>query len=184
MMNPRLKPIYNLIDKYYLDNQSLYAVLLKHSEDVAKKAIQIAEKHPELNANKDFIEEAALLHDIGIFRTNAPSIYCYGNEPYICHGIIGAEIVKKEGLGQYARVCARHTGTGVYITEIIEQKLPLPQIDLIPETIEEKIICFADKFFSKTKLDTEKTVQQVRISLKKFGDDSVKRFEDWCKIFL
>ena len=69
-------------------------------------------------------------------------------------------------------------------TEIIEQKLPLPQIDLIPETIEEKIICFADKFFSKTKLDTEKTVQQVRISLKKFGDDSVKRFEDWCKIFL
>ena len=114
MMNPRLKPIYNLIDKYYLDNQSLYAVLLKHSEDVAKKAIQIAEKHPELNANKDFIEEAALLHDIGIFRTNAPSIYCYGNEPYICHGIIGAEIVKKEGLGQYARVCARHTGTGVY----------------------------------------------------------------------
>ena len=183
-MSNRLEQVYALIDKYYSDNPALRNVLLVHSEEVAKKALKIVDRHPELNADRDFVEEAALLHDIGIVKTNAPSIFCFGNEPYIRHGIIGAEIVEREGLAQYARVCARHTGTGLPACEIIEQNLPLPHIDLVPETVEEQIICFADKFFSKTKLNQEKSVEQVKISLRKFGEDSVKRFEEWCKMFL
>ncbi len=183
-MSNRLEQVYALIDKYYSDNPALRNVLLVHSEEVAKKALKIVDRHPELNADRDFVEEAALLHDIGIVKTNAPSIFCFGNEPYIRHGIIGAEIVEGEGLPQYARVCARHTGTGLPANEIIEQNLPLPHVDLVPETVEEQIICFADKFFSKTKLNLEKSVEQVRISLRKFGDDSVSRFDEWCKMFL
>jgi len=183
-MSNRLRQIYALIDKYYSDNSALRNILLVHSEDVAKKALMIVDQHLELNADRDFVEEAALLHDIGIVKTNAPSIFCFGNEPYIRHGILGAEIVNAEGLGQYARVCSRHTGTGLPANEIIEQNLPLPHMDLVPETIEEQIICFADKFFSKTKLNQEKSVEQVKMSLRKFGDDSVKRFEKWCKMFL
>ena len=183
-MSNRLRQIYALIDKYYSDNSALRNILLVHSENVAKKALMIVDQHLELNADRDFVEEAALLHDIGIVKTNAPSIFCFGNEPYIRHGILGAEIVNAEGLGQYARVCSRHTGTGLPANEIIEQNLPLPHMDLVPETIEEQIICFADKFFSKTKLNQEKSVEQVKMSLRKFGDDSVKRFEKWCKMFL
>ncbi len=176
--------IYLLIDKYYAGNPPLHNILLKHSEAVTEKALKIIDNHPQISVNRDFVEEAAMLHDIGVCMTNAPTIHCYGKEPYIRHGIIGADIVKKEGMPQYARVCARHTGTGLTASEIIENDLPLPHIDLIPETLEEQIICFADKFFSKTKLNSEKTVEQVRKSLLKFGEQSVSRFDYWCRIFL
>ena len=88
------------------------------------------------------------------------------------------------GWHRHARVCERHTGTGLPASEIIEQNLPLPHIDLVPETIEEQIICFADKFFSKTKLNVEKTQEQARRSLEKFGGQTVQRFDHWCVLFL
>jgi uncharacterized protein len=53
-----------------------------------------------------------------------------------------------------------------------------------PVSIEEEIICFADKFFSKTRLKTEKTVEQARRSLEKFGEEGLKKFDAWCVKFL
>jgi uncharacterized protein len=53
-----------------------------------------------------------------------------------------------------------------------------------PVSIEEQIICFADKFFSKTKLDREKSVEQARRSLEKFGAEGLVTFDAWCKQFL
>ena len=173
-----------LLNKYTEGNPDLRHILITHSRSVADKALAIVDAHPELGADRRFVEEAAMVHDIGIVRTNAPGISCFGTEPYICHGILGAEIVTAEGYPQFARVCARHTGTGLPLSEIIAQNLPLPHIDLVPETIEEQIICFADKFFSKTKLDIEKTPEQARKSLEKFGPDSVARFNHWLAIFL
>ena len=180
----RMALINDLLRKYCAENDALYHILYKHSRDVADKALRIIHLHPELNADSDFVEEAAMLHDIGIVKTNAPAIECHGTEPYIKHGILGAQIVKDEGLSEYVRVCERHTGTGLTKQEIIGRDLPLPHIDLVPESIEEQIICFADKFFSKTKLGIEKSPQQVRKSLEKFGNQSVIQFNSWCKLFL
>ena len=180
----RMILINELLRKYCGNNDALFHILYKHSRDVADKALKITYMHPELNANRDFVEEAAMLHDIGIVMTNAPSIECHGSEPYIKHGILGAKIVKDEGIGEYARVCERHTGTGLTKKEIINHNLPLPHINLIPESIEEIIICFADKFFSKTKLDIEKTTEQVRKSLEKCGKQSVEKFNKWCMKFI
>lgn len=176
-MNPQ-----DIIDKYCKEDK-LRHILLTHSRAVADKALDIARKHPELNADEQFIEEAALLHDIGCLKVNAPAIECHGTEPYIRHGILGAEILRCEGLERHALVCERHTGTGLTLQQIIEQDLPLPHRDMQPISIEEQIICFADKFFSKTHLETEKTVEQVRYSLEKFGIDGLKKFEDWCRSF-
>lgn len=53
-----------------------------------------------------------------------------------------------------------------------------------PVSIEEQIICFADKFFSKTRLDSEKSVEQARRSLEKFGEEGVVKFDAWCERFL
>jgi uncharacterized protein len=53
-----------------------------------------------------------------------------------------------------------------------------------PVSIEEQIICFADKFFSKTRLNTEKTVEQARRSLEKFGTEGLIKFDKWCAMFL
>lgn len=171
-----------IIDKYYPDNE-LKRILLLHSKQVANKAIEIVDIHPELNADREFVEEAAMLHDIGIIRCNAPGIQCFGTEPYICHGTIGAEMLRGEGFPRHARVCERHTGAGLSIAEIIAQNLPVPHHDLMPESIEEQIICYADKFFSKTRLGQEKTLEQAIRSLSKFGNEGVARFVRWSEIF-
>lgn len=106
-------------------------------------------KHPELNLDTVFLEEAAMLHDIGIFLTHAPGIQCFGTEPYICHGYLGAGLVRKEGFPRHALVCERHTGAGLSLKDIMDQKLPVPHREMLPVSMEEQVICFADKFFRK-----------------------------------
>ncbi|WP_288318598.1 HDIG domain-containing metalloprotein [Xylanibacter caecicola] len=172
-----------IVDKYYKGNAELKDILVRHSMSVAQKALRIVAAHPELGADRDFVYEASMLHDIGIIYTDAPGIKCYGTEPYIRHGILGADLLRKDGLPAHARVCERHTGAGLSLEDIVSQNLPLPHISLLPETTEEKIICYADKFFSKTRLDTEKTVEQAARSLAKFGDEGVGRFMEWSRMF-
>ena len=175
---------YNLIiQKYYNGNPELLKILLKHSKAVADKAIAIAEAHPELPIDRQFLLEAAMVHDIGIIKTNAPDIQCFGTEPYIRHGVLGAEMMRAEGYPLNARVCERHTGAGLSLKEIEEQSLPLPHEDLLPETLEEKLICYADKFFSKTRLDREKTLEQAERSVAKHGEEGLRRFKEMEEIF-
>ena len=172
-----------IIDKYYPEDNELRHILITHSQSVARRALQIVSSHPELQLNAQFVEEASMLHDIGIFLTDAPGIQCYGAQPYICHGRLGAEIMRKEGFEQHARVCERHTGAGITKAQVIGQHLPLPEQDFLPETLEEKVICYADKFFSKTKLDREKNIGQAEKSLMKFGEEGVERFREWERLF-
>lgn len=173
-----------IIDKYYPDSNQLKEILLTHSQSVATKSLQIADNHPELQLNKEFLYEAAMLHDIGIFLTDAPDIYCTGSHPYICHGYLGAELVRTEGFPQHALVCERHTGAGLSLNDIIRQSLPVPHHEMLPVSLEEQVICFADKFFSKTHLDTEKTIEKAHKSVSKYGEEGRKRFEYWCTVFL
>jgi uncharacterized protein len=173
-----------LIQKHYDPESELYRILLVHSILVTAKALRLArdflENHPKTSVDLSFIEEAAMVHDIGIFRCNAPEILCTGTEPYIRHGIIGREIIEQEGYPRHAVVCERHTGVGITRDEIIQQELSLPKRDLMPISIEEKIICLADKFYSKKpkRLYKEKTIGKIRKSLKKRGARITRRFDD------
>ena len=124
-----------------------------------------------------------MLHDIGLCRCNAPGIKCYGTEPYICHGFIGGQMMRAEGFPRHARVCERHTGAGLTKDEIIKQQLPLPHQDFLPETLEEQVICYADKFYSKTRLNHEKSFEEALRSLQKFGEEGVLRFREWKNLF-
>ena len=168
-----------IIHRYCEGNPALEDILLKHSSDVAKRALKIADKHPEFNIDKQFLYEAAMLHDIGIINVDAPSISCFGTEPYIKHGLLGGEILRKEGFPAHARVAERHTGTGLTRENILQQSLPLPPADYVPETLEEQIICYADKFYSKTRLEEEKTYESALSSLRKFGEEGLMVFENW-----
>ena len=159
-------------------------ILLTHSRSVADKALQIADRHPELHLDRNFLYEGAMLHDIGIFLTKAEPIFCFGDKPYICHGYLGADLMRGEGHPRHALVCERHTGAGLSLEQIIAQDLPVPHRDMVPVSMEEQVICFADKFFSKTHLEREKTVEKARKSLEKYGEAGVKRFDGWCKSFL
>lgn len=173
-----------IIDKYYPEETERKRILITHSKSVAQRALQIADLHPELSLDREFLEEAAMLHDLGIFACDAKAIDCHGTEPYIRHGIIGADILRKEGFPQHARVCERHTGTGLPAHHIEMLQLPLPPyVDYCPETLEEKIICYADKFYSKTHLNQCKTMEQAYRSLMKFGHDTAERFKQWHQEF-
>ncbi|RGN50401.1 MULTISPECIES: HD domain-containing protein [unclassified Bacteroides] len=174
----------NIIDKYYPEENELKRILLTHSRSVADKALWIADKHPELNLDKAFLEEAAMLHDIGIFLTDAPGIFCFGDKPYICHGYLGADLLREEGFPRHALVCERHTGAGISAESIIKQDLPIPHREMLPVSMEEQVICFADKFFSKTRLEKEKSVEGALKSISKYGEDGIKRFNTWCERFL
>lgn len=173
-----------LIDKYYPEENELKHILLIHSRSVADKALALARLHPELKLDLQFIEEAALLHDIGIFLTDADGIHCYGSHPYICHGYLGADLVRKEGYPRHALVCERHTGAGLSLKAIEERNLPIPHREMVPVSLEEQLICFADKFYSKTKLDKEKSLEKARKSIERHGEEGLERFDNWCRLFL
>ena len=173
-----------IINKYYPEDNEQKRILLTHSKSVAQKALQIADLHPELNLDREFLEDAAMFHDIGIFACDAAAIHCFGKEPYIRHGIIGAELMRQEGYPEIARVCERHTGTGLPAHQIEMLNLPLPPYtDYCPETMEEKVVCYADKFYSKTHLDRCRTVKEAYRSLLKFGNDTAERFMQWSRMF-
>ena len=168
-----------IIEKYYIKGSELYNILVNHSEHVKNKALEIALNHPEMHLDRQFIAEAAMLHDIGIFMCDAPRIFCHGSKTYIEHGYLGANLLRKEGLFKHALVCERHTGVGISLEMILKNKLPLPHRDLMPQTKEEQLICYADKFYSKTKLNETLSVQKIRTYLTHYGEEEVIRFNSW-----
>lgn len=172
-----------IIEKYYpIDTEGHY-VLVKHSEDVRAKALEVAAKHPELKLDTEFISEAAMLHDIGIFLCDAPRIFCHGTHQYIEHGYLGADLLKTLGLPLHALVCERHTGVGLSLKTIQAAGLPLPQRDMLPVSLEEQVICYADKFYSKTQLNEAHDVERIRIYLSRFGESEVRKFDEWHVLF-
>ncbi|HXW69028.1 MAG TPA: HD domain-containing protein [Dissulfurispiraceae bacterium] len=177
--------VISIIKKYYPSGSQAYSLLLKHSRLVTEKALHVAGRVRSLGPDLNFIEEASMLHDIGIFLTNAPHIGCYGDRPYICHGYLGRELLEKEGLQEHAAVCERHVGAGLTVSDIQTGKLPLPLRAMAPVTLEEKIICFADKFYSKVKDNTgdEKTISQIRSELRRYGAGKLQQFEEWLVFF-
>ncbi len=178
-----------IINSYYPKDSKLRDILYVHSQNVADYAMNILNRHPEIKADRQFVYAAAMLHDIGIIRCNAEGIECFGTDPYICHGTIGARMLREESgisseeVEPFARVCERHTGTGLTKEQIMSRNLPLPPMDLIPETLEEQLICYADKFFSKTHPDRQKTYDHVEHSLMKFGKECVCKFREWHMLF-
>lgn len=172
-----------IIEKYYTPGSLAHHALVTHSRLVAQKALALAARHPELGLDTTFVEEGAMLHDIGIFYTDAPDIGCHGDKPYICHGYMGADLLRAEGLPRHALVCERHTGTGFTKEAIERQSLPLPRRDMVPVTLEEKLITYADTFYSKSDLTHERSREEARRKLARFGEVPAQRFEEWSRLF-
>ncbi len=174
-----------IIKKYVPFGSLAYDMLVDHSFAVMEKALSVAESAKGLHPDLIFIREAALLHDIGIVMVHEPRLGCSGNKPYICHGYLGRQLLEREGYPRHALVCERHIGTGITVRDIDTHNLPLPRRDMQPLSIEEKIICYADKFFSKRKgwLCNEKSISDVRIEIEKFGLEKLKSFEKLHVLF-
>lgn len=160
---------YQIIAHYYRPGTLVYHILVEHSERVAQLALALADRLEGQDINRQLLYEAAMLHDIGIVYTDAMGISCYGREPYVRHGYLGATLLRRDwGLEVHARVCERHTGSGVSEEERITLRLPLPKGIYLPETLEEKLICYADCFYSKTHLNRQKGYEEVRQKMMAF----------------
>ncbi len=172
----------HILSRHYRMDSPLGRTLLRHSKQVRDKALAAAQKVAYLNPDRQFIAQAAMLHDIGICQTAAAKLGCTGPAPYIRHGIIGRKILEAYGLTAHALVCERHVGVGISRQDIRKQNLPLPQRDMLPITLEEIIICYADKFFSKSNGGTAHSLAAVISELQPFGPDKVERFMQWHRL--
>jgi uncharacterized protein len=180
----RVDPL-RIITKYYKPDSLAFAILLEHGRLVAGKCLDIAANIYDLDPDISLLEEAAILHDIGIIFTDAPAIGCFGKSDYLCHGYIGRELLEREGFPLHALVCERHVGVGLSADDIVHHNMPLPVRDMLPLTLEEKIVCYADKFYSKKKDAPceERSIEEVRESIRKYGREKLQRFDDMTFLF-
>lgn len=182
-MEQQTVDITGLFDKYYSGQRNLRNVVWIHSEQVARKALDIINRL-KLPVDREFVYCGAMLHDIGVVCCNAPDIGAFGSLPYICHGTEGRRMLEEEGLSKLALICERHTGSGLTCKQIEETNLPIPHRDMLPLTLEEKLICYADKFFSKSgDLYEEKPLQKIVDQLSRHGNDTVSRFLELHELF-
>lgn len=165
-----------IVDKYYPEGSRLRDIYLRHSRSVADLALAINEAKA-LGLDPARVEEAAMLHDVGIFLTRAEALDCHGDAPYIAHGYLGADLLRAEGYPEEdARVAERHTGTGLTFAEAFRLGLPEDR-NYMPETELERLVAYADKFYSKSGDMERKSLAQVRRSLGRHGSDTLARFE-------
>lgn len=186
-----------LITKFYSKETDVRRILVQHSTQVAARALRISAAHPELCLDVDVLYFGGMLHDIGIGHCDAPGIGCYGQQPYLLHGPIGAQMLREEAvllcdkgreseatlLYRVARICERHTGTGLRRNDFKQLNLPIPDTDLLPQTLEEEVICYADKFYSKSHLERERTIEQTAASMERFGKHHREQFIQWAQRF-
>jgi uncharacterized protein len=177
----------DILAKFYDRRSKAFEILVEHGQQVAHRALSAAEKVAHLRPDLDFIQKAAMLHDIGILHTDSPGFDCHGQHPYICHGFLGRWLLDDIGLPEYGLVCERHVGVGISRADIKSFNLPLPERDMLPVSIEEQLICYADKFFSKNgkgqKQNGEKSIEHIVQSLQPYGQDKVERFQRWLEMF-
>lgn len=158
-----------IIDKYYPEGTPLRDIYLRHARSVADLAEELRSRYmPDLDPGQ--VRAAAMMHDIGIFLTSAPAIHCNGSEPYILHGPLGADLLRREGAPEWmAAVAERHTGVGIG--------------DLVPRTPLEKLVCYADKFYSKSGSMQRKSLAEVERSIARFGPDNLDAFRRLHALF-
>lgn len=182
-----------IIDKYYPAGSRLRDIYVRHCSSVADLALEIA-KSKELPLDPDDIRAGAMLHDIGIFLTDADGIDCHGTLPYLAHGMAGADLLRKEEYPEWtARIAERHTGAGLTASDIDRLnhrfaeagngfRLPSER-SYMPETQLEQLICYADKFYSKSGDMQMKPIDRVRASMGKFGEEALVRFNRLDALF-
>jgi len=139
--------------------------VIRHCRAVAEIAVKIALKCRErgIPVDLELIRIGALLHDLGRSKTHS-----------VHHPIVGAKIAEELGLPEaIIRIIKRHIGGGLTAEEAAE--LGWPVENYLPETLEEKIVTYADKLVDGDKVvPLEKTIEEFK---RKLGEDhpSIKR---------
>jgi uncharacterized protein len=109
--------------------------VINHCLAVTALALEIGKKIQARGHNVDLalVEAGALLHDLGRSKTHG-----------VEHGLVGGQIAQSIGLPEsVVHIIQRHVGAGITAEEA--DWLEFPQGNYVPTSIEEKIVCYADK---------------------------------------
>lgn len=115
--------------------------VINHCIAVADLALETASKleGKGLKINTDLVEAGALLHDLGRSKNHT-----------VDHAVIGAQIAQSIGLPEpVINIIKRHVGAGITAEEA--QWLGWPKDVYTPQTLEEKIVSYADKLIDQSK---------------------------------
>jgi uncharacterized protein len=177
---------FSIIQKYIALDSLMYSIYVPHVTLVTAKALGIARAKGLSGESLRFIEEAGMLHDIGIVKVDSEKLGCTGALPYICHLTEGRKILEVEGLPRHARVASSHTGVGLFKEDVESNAYAIPVQDYVAETLEERIISWADVFFSKTREELwyERTMDEARETIARFGERHATIFDEWAEEFV
>lgn len=127
-------------------DQFIFNEVWTHCYVVREIALEICSRLTDVN--KSLVAIGALAHDLGVYKLYSNKVIDHKN--YITHGLRGYEILKEQGFDEaICRFALLHTGVGITRQDVINQKLPLPIRDYVAETLEERVVMYADKFHSK-----------------------------------
>jgi len=115
--------------------------VIRHCEEVANVALDVAHELQNKGVKVDLqlVEAGALLHDIGRTKTHS-----------VDHGLAGSQIAEAADVPEsVVNIIKRHVGGGIISKEARE--FGWPEDNYVPVTLEEKIVCYADKLIDKSK---------------------------------
>ena len=115
--------------------------VINHCIAVANLALETAKKISAngLEVNLELVEAGALLHDLGRSKNHT-----------VDHGLIGAQMAQSIGLPESViSIIKRHVGGGITAEEAAW--FGWPKDTYAPQTLEEKIVSYADKLIDHSK---------------------------------
>ncbi|MFE2279550.1 HD domain-containing protein [Streptomyces sp. NPDC059454] len=156
-------------------NAEAFTLVHTHCEivwSVAERLISAS----RLDVDAELVRAGCLLHDIGVYRL-------YGDDGrldhanYVRHGLLGHELLAEEGLPEpLCRFCSHHTGVGVTKDDVLRQGLPIPPVDYLAVTREERLVMYADKFHSKSRPSAFLSPDAYAAHVRRFGEEKVTAF--------
>jgi uncharacterized protein len=143
--------------------------VINHCQAVTDFAMEITRKLQAkgLKINLELVEAGAMLHDLGRAKTHG-----------VEHSLVGAQMAKALGLPQpVIDIIKRHVGAG--ITQEEAAWLGWPKDVYVPQTLEEKVVCYADKRIDHDKLvPIETEIQRLQSQGFVEGAERVRRLHD------
>lgn len=165
------------LHRKYAPSREAYELVHTHSRIVGDIALQLAAKSM-VPIDAELAEVGSLLHDIGVYTLLDEHARRVPGTSYITHGVVGERILRDEGLPEpLTRFASHHTGAGLTREDIVARSLPLPHADFLPETDEEELVMYADKFHSKRHPPVFNSFNAYARHVRAYGQDNVTRFE-------
>ncbi|MEU6039297.1 HDIG domain-containing metalloprotein [Actinomadura sp. NPDC047616] len=159
----------------YAPTPEAFELVYTHCQIVCEIAEQFLSRDT-LDLDAELVRAGSLLHDIGVYLLYTPSGEL-DHAGYIRHGVLGHELLRDLGFPEFlCRFCSCHTGVGLTRDDVRAQSLPIPEADYPPETGEEELVLYADKFHSKTTPPTFVTPATYTQKIRRFGDSKAQRF--------